>query len=709
MKIHRYFVTAPSGLAELVAEELRELGARAVRVDSGGVGVRGPLAFGYRICLWSRCASRVLLGLAELVAENADALHREVRALPWEEHLDPDRTFAVSVVGTGAGVHNTKFGAQRVKDAIVDRFRERIGRRPSVDLEQPDVRVVVRLHGRGVGVHLDLAGQSLHRRGWRSSAGPAPLKENLAAALLRRAGWPEISRGGGPLVDPMCGAGTLVIEAATLAADIAPALGRSRFGFEGWLGHEPRTWSEVADEARERAERGRARELPVIVGLDQDPAMLEHARRNAAAAGVEGMVSLSCERIEDLSAQSLGLRAAASASEHGALVVANPPHGERLGSKLEARHAHAQLGRAIGRELEGWRAAILTTDDDLPHALGWVPQRRDAVFNGPIPSLMLTGLVGRCDPDPAVSPFANRLRKNLRTIGRWAKRHDVECHRIYDGDIPEYNAAVDRYGRWVHVQEYAPPPSVDPDQAAMRLHEIVAGVVAVFDVPSEDVFVKQRRRHKGKEQYERRGPGGPQQRVTEGDLCFWINLSDYLDTGLFLDHRITRGKLREWASGRRFLNLFAYTGTATAYAAAGGARTTTSVDLSNTYLEWARRNLELNGLEGPQHRFVQADVRRWVERCRDTFDLVFVDPPTYSTSKRMEGDFDVQRDHRGLLESAMRLLAKGGTLVFSTNARRFVLDAALERKFRVEDWTDRTIPEDFARTPTAHRVWCLSR
>ena len=698
MNIHRYFVTAPRGLAELVGAELRELGARSVRVEPGGVGVRGPLSFGYRICLWSRCASRVLLGLTELVADDADALYREIRGLPWEEHLDPERTFAVAVVGTGAGVHNTKFGAQRIKDAIADRFRERIGRRPSVDLDAPDLRVVVRLQGRGVSVHLDLAGASLHRRGWREAAGAAPLKENLAAALLRRGGWPEVLASGGALIDPMCGAGTIVIEAATWAADIAPGLGRARFGFEGWRGHESETWAALLQEARDRAELGRAKTLPPIVGLDRDEHVIEHAKRNAAAAGVESLVTLRCETLA---------HAAPPEGDGTGLVVTNPPHGERLGSKDEARQAHAELGRVLQRAFVGWRAAVLTTDDELPFAIGWVPGRQDEVNNGPIPSLLLTGTLEA--PAEDTTPFANRLRKNLRTIGRWAKRNEIECHRIYDADIPEYNAAVDRYGKWVHVQEYAPPAMIDPGLAAVRMVEMVRGVVRVLGVPAQDVYVKQRQRQKGKSQYERRGPGGPKEQVAEGNLRFWVNLSDYLDTGLFLDHRITRSLLGEWAKGRRFLNLFAYTGTATVHAAAGGARDTTSVDLSNTYLDWARRNLELNGLHGPRHAFVQADVRTWLERSRETFDLVFMDPPTYSTSKRMRGDFDVQRDHRAFIDLAVRRLSPDGMLVFSTNARRFVLDSAVSRHYRVEDWTERTIPKDFARTPTIHRVWTITR
>jgi 23S rRNA (guanine2445-N2)-methyltransferase / 23S rRNA (guanine2069-N7)-methyltransferase len=699
MTIHRFFVTAPRGLADLLALELRELGAGSVRIEPNGVGVRGPLVFGYRICLWSRLASRVLLGLGEVVADNADALYREIHRLPWEDHLDPDHTFAVLVSGSGAGVHHTKFGAQRVKDAIADRFRERIGRRPSVELEQPDLRVVVRLHGRGVGVHLDLAGHSLHRRGWRAAAGAAPLKENLAAALLHRGGWPEILARGGALVDPMCGAGTLVIEAATLAADIAPGLGRPRFGFEGWRGHEPQPWAQLLQEARDRAQQGRARGLPPIVGFDRDETMIEYALQNAAAAGVDSIVTLRPGVLEQASAVAVGPTG---------LVATNPPHGERLGSKDEARRTHAELGRVLQRNFPGWRAAVLTTDDELPYTMGWTPERQESVFNGPIPSLMLSGTMDPTATAASPTPFSNRLRKNLRTTGRWAKRQGVECYRLYDGDIPEYNAAIDRYGPWVHVQEYAPPATVDPYQAAMRLYEIVEGITAVLGVSAQDVFVKQRRRQKGKSQYEREGPGGPAQQVSEGDFRFWINLADYLDTGLFLDHRSTRALLREWATGRRFLNLFAYTGTATAYAAAGGARTTTSVDLSNTYLDWAKRNLELNALTGPQHRFVHDDVRRWIEGCRESFDLIFMDPPTYSTSKRMRGDFDVQRDHRTLIDGAMRVLHTDGVLVFSTNARRFVLDSAVARRYRVEDWTARTIPEDFSRTPTIHRCWTIS-
>jgi 23S rRNA (guanine2445-N2)-methyltransferase / 23S rRNA (guanine2069-N7)-methyltransferase len=307
------------------------------------------------------------------------------------------------------------------------------------------------------------------------------------------------------------------------------------------------------------------------------------------------------------------------------------------------------------------------------------------------------------------SPFANRLRKNQDRLRSWLKRSGVSCYRMYDADIPESNVAIDRYEDCAVVQEYAPPASVDPELAVLRLHEIVVDVARVLQIDPTAVFVKQRRRRVDDRQYERSGAGGPRQQVREGDLRLWVNLSDYLDTGLFLDHRRTRQLVRELAAGRRFLNLFGYTATVTLAAAAGGASSTTTVDLSNTYLRWARDNLALNDLDGERHHYVRDDVLAWLRHTRDTFDLAFVDPPTHSRSKRMRGDFDVQRDHGALIDAAMRRLTPDGVLLFSTHAHRFELDPALTGRYHVVDLTADTIDPDFARTPRVHQLWRITR
>jgi len=310
----------------------------------------------------------------------------------------------------------------------------------------------------------------------------------------------------------------------------------------------------------------------------------------------------------------------------------------------------------------------------------------------------------------AAQMFANRLHKNLRHLGRWLTRENIHCYRLYDADIPEYAIAVDVYQgeqRWVHIQEYQAPPQVDSSKAQARLREAVAVIGELLEIPEQQLFLKVRRQQKGKAQYQKLGAAGHFHTVQEGGNRFLVNFSDYLDTGLFLDHRITRAMLSELAGGRHFLNLFAYTGSATVYAARGGAVSTTSVDISNTYLQWARRNLELNGYSGRQHRLVRANCPEWLQQSagQRRFGLIFLDPPSFSTSKRMHGTFDVQRDHVPLIKATARLLEPDGVLIFSNNRRRFSMDRAALQELSIEDLSRATLPKDFERNPRIHNCW----
>jgi 23S rRNA (guanine2445-N2)-methyltransferase / 23S rRNA (guanine2069-N7)-methyltransferase len=306
------------------------------------------------------------------------------------------------------------------------------------------------------------------------------------------------------------------------------------------------------------------------------------------------------------------------------------------------------------------------------------------------------------------------VRKNLARLEAWARREDEACFRVYDADMPEYAFAVDLYGngeRWACVQEYAAPASVAQEGARARRDEALSVLPEVLGLPRERVVLRVRRRQRHGEQYEKVAEEAVFHEVREGRYRFLVNFTDYLDTGLFLDHRITRRRLGELAAGQQFLNLFAYTGTATVHAVGGGATASTTVDMSKTYLQWARRNLALNGLAGPAHGFVQADCLAWLEEQSRTssqrYGLIFVDPPTISRSKRMQREFDVQRDHVALLQAAGRLLAPGGTLVFSNNYQRFRIDATALADFVVEDISRATIPEDFRRNPRIHACFLL--
>jgi len=311
---------------------------------------------------------------------------------------------------------------------------------------------------------------------------------------------------------------------------------------------------------------------------------------------------------------------------------------------------------------------------------------------------------------------ANRLRKNLKRLAGWRKQQQIRCFRAYDADIPEYAVAVDIYEcedgqRRVHVQEYAAPKSIDEFKARQRLDDALSAIRSVLEVPDENLFVKVRQRQKGTDQYNKLDSSGQFFTAREHGHLFELNFSDYLDTGLFLDHRTTRALIQTEAKGKHFLNLFAYTGSVSVHAAAGGAAGTTTIDMSNTYLDWARRNMASNGHNGDQHRFIRADCIDWLQQAAngEQYELIFLDPPSYSSSKRMRQTFDVQRDHVELISATLRLLAPGGTLIFSNNLRHFRMDQAALPQARIEDISRRTLPKDFERNPRIHNCWRIGQ
>jgi 23S rRNA (guanine2445-N2)-methyltransferase / 23S rRNA (guanine2069-N7)-methyltransferase len=716
-------VASPRGFADLLARELAALGAQDVKERSTGVACRGDLAVAYRACLESRIANRVFLELARFEAADADGFYAAARRIDWTQHLGSESTLACDFSGRHPTITHSQFGALRLKDAIVDSLREASGARPDVARERPDVRVHAHAHGTRITVSLDLSGESLHRRGYREAAGEAPVKENVAAGVLLRAGWRELAEQGTELLDPLCGSGTFVIEGALIAADIAPGLMRDYFGFLGWRGHDAALWDSLRAAAGERAQAGAVRVRSALRGMDRDSAAIANARRNAHKAGLESLVTFEVGALAD-------------AAPHGGagLVCTNPPYGVRLEDRESARNVHRELGRVLRERFAGWNAVILTGAADLGLEIGIRAQRVHTVWNGPIECRLLridvepqefrapgvpsreTQIDTSLRDTPGAKMFANRLRKNLERLSDWARREGVSCYRLYDADMPEYALAIDRYlcieptEEWLYVQEYQAPREIEAEAVRRRRNEALSVLPEVTGVPVERIRFRTRRRHPRGSQYEKRATEGQFRVVEEHGLRFWVNFDDYLDTGLFLDHRPTRARLRAAAQRGRFLNLFCYTGTATVYAAAGRARSTTSVDLSATYLDWAQRNLTLNGLSSRDHETVRADAREWLTDAarRDaSYELIFLDPPTFSTSKRMEGTLDVQRDHSHLVDACMHLLANDGLLLFSTNSQRFKLDTALGERYAVHDISAATLPHDFARNPRIHRCYEL--
>ena len=700
-----FFATCPKGMDDLLAAELIQMGAAEIRPAVAGVGFVANLEAAYRICLGSRLASRILLQLGEFAAANDQQLYDGVQTIDWNQHLAADGTLAVSCQLNKSSMTNSHYATLKIKDAIVDQFNAAFDQRPWVDRDQPDVRVHVYVERDVARISLDLSGESSHKRGYRSGQVTAPMKENLAAAILLRAGWPNENK---TLVDLMCGSGTLLIEAALIALHTAPGLDRDYFGFLKWKQHDAALWQQVRQAAQMLRKQSREQIQLSITGYDESAAAIAAAHKNIHAAGLDDFIQI----------EQRALSACVAAAADTGLVVVNPPYGERLGDVRQLAYTYAELGDCWKQFFPGWTVALFTGNHDLAKQVGLRAHKTNTLYNGAIECGLFHYRINEKPADDVKTPaqekadearqaFVNRLTKNHKHYARWAQRSGIECYRVYDADIPEYAVAVDVYADWLHVQEYAPPATVDVRSAQRRMRQIMQALPVTLGVDESHVIFKTRQQQKGSNQYEKQDNENHVVVVQEAGLKFYVNLQDYLDTGLFLDHRLTRALIRDLSKDKRVLNLFAYTGTASVYAVAGGARSVTTVDMSRTYLDWAERNFRLNEFSTSKHRFLQADCVYWLgeQTSGDNFDLIFLDPPTFSNSKRMEDVLDVQRDHPDLIKYCMQLLSPQGVLIFSTNFRRFKLDDELAEQFSIAEISAKTLPEDFKRNPKIHRCW----
>ena len=708
------FATTARGFEELLKSELTELGAQDAKVAQGGVHYWADDETLYRTLLWSRLSSRILLPIVQAKVFSDLDLYSAVVGVNWLDYFDEKVHFFVDFNGTNQEIRHTQFGAMRVKDGIVDYF-ERHGRaRPNVDKEQPDIRIHAYLNRDDVVLSLDLSGGALHMRGYREDTGKAPLRETLAAAIVLRSGWQK----GIPLVDPMCGSGTLLIEAAQMEAQIAPQLYRLHWGFDFWQGHNQAAWEKVKEEALALAEAEKQRENPPhFYGFDLDHLVLQKAKQNAKNAGVAHLMQWQQGDVAAIKNPSPNV---------AGTVICNPPYGERLGTTPALIALYSVFGQRLKQQFAGWNASIFSGESSLLDCLRLRSHRQFKAKNGPLDCVQKNYQIAERTEQSAVEnalefdrtssvtsevavDFANRLQKNIKKIEKWAKQQGLDAYRLYDADLPEYNLAVDRYADHIVVQEYAAPKNIDENKARQRLLDAVNATLNVTGIETNKLILKVRQKQKGTNQYEKLANKGEYFYVNEYGAKLWVNLTDYLDTGLFLDHRLTRKMLGEMAQGKDFLNLFAYTGSATVHAALGKAKSTTTVDMSNTYLNWAEQNLLLNDIEGKQHKLIQADCLQWLEKCDRQFDLIFVDPPTFSNSKRMEDSWDVQRDHIKLMTNLKRILRPNGTIVFSNNKRGFKMDFAKleELGLSAVEISHKTLPLDFERNKQIHNCWLV--
>ncbi len=718
----KYFAASAANQNDLVAAEALKIGAQEIHEIGGGVEFEGDLATGYRFCLNSRIASRLMVGIAyDEDILSADELYDASIALPWEEFISPEKTFQVTITTVRCKwLKNSQFGALRLKDAIVDRIREKFDdERPSVDTEEPDITFHLHINNDIVKWYVDFSGKSMHKRGYREEATLALMKENLASAVVMRSPWYRGLLEGTPtqLLDPFCGSGTILIEAAMMAADMAPGiLHYQDFAFFNLPFHDEDLFEEVLEEVYGAAEANQLKEK-LFTGWDIDPQAVSIAKKNAKSARVDHLINFEVKDFSTVTPEDI--------PEGAHHMITDPPYGMRLVNREPIEHLYRMIGKTCNTLFGGWNIAILCGKKELLSYVDMKPNRTNSLFNGPIESQLAhyyvfseeekQEFIRRAQErkeqrlneplSEGAQMVFNRLRKNMARLEPIMKDQGVSSYRLYDADMPEYSAAIDIYeNTHIHLQEYAPPNSIPEEDAERRLEELIQATERATGIDIDHIYVKQRKAQKGKDQYEKLDNEKNFFIMREHDHMFLVNFTDYLDTGIFLDHRPVRGMIEQQADKKRFLNLFCYTGTATVHAASGGAVSTVSVDASSTYLDWAIRNMELNGHKGMEHFYYKDDVIAWLRDTHDMYDLIFCDPPTFSNSK-MRREFDVYRDQKILIHQCMNHLNRNGKLIFSTNFRKFKMEEELLNSYDVKDISEETIGEDFKRNQKIHYCW----
>lgn len=727
-KTFSLFATTAKGLEDLLALEIEQLGIEDFKPTKAGVYFTGNQTQALSVCLWSRIANRVLLQISQFDAASEEELYNEIYNIDWQQYITLGQTFSIDCSVSHSQINHNKYAALKTKDAIVDQLRDQTGERPNVDTEQPDVRLNLYIHHDKASLSLDLSGDSLHKRGYRIEGEHAPLKENLAAAILMRAQWPKRANNNQALIDPMCGSGTLLIEAGMIAADIAPGLQRDYYGFLSWQYFDESAWKTLLSDAEKRRAVGLKKSIS-ITGYDASKFAIRAAETNIKAANLERLIHVEKRDINDAS-----IRHTKQKSQDEGLLIVNPPYGVRLSNKEEVAELYKNIGLQFQQEFKGWDASIFTDSLDLAKNIPLRAHKIHTLYNGALECKLLHF---RIDPkfyfdtdrkfrtvtaeerSENAKMFENRLKKNIKHLRKWAKRENISCYRLYDADLPEYALAIDIYYAktvscteakpYLNIQEYEAPSTIDKKTAQRRLNEALSISLECLGLTQDSLFIKQRKQQKGSQQYEKISNDKRMLVTEEGGHPFYINLENYLDTGLFLDHRITRQMVQDLANDKDVLNLFSYTSTASVYAAKGGARSTTSVDMSNTYLDWSAKNFELNDIYGDNHEFIRANCIEWLKEQRKTYDLIFLDPPSFSNSKKMEDDFNIQDDHVDLIHHVMHVLKPEGTLIFSNNFRRFKLDTHNLKNYHIENITEKTIPLDFKRNKKIHHCWKITK
>lgn len=736
--IDRFYMTCPAHCEELLRKEVEEAGGVDIKVRIRAVTFGGTGEVGYRLCLYSAYGNALYRILAEGHAEGKEDIARLAAEVAWEEVFSEEASFSVTcklASNNRTAITDSRYGALLLKDCVCDRFRDVCGRRPSVHTARPDVKLHLQIVHAHAMICVNWSGETLNRRGYRPAGVEAPLKENTAAAVIARC-RKQLSAAEF-VVDPMCGSGTLLIEAAMAESGIPAGLLRSRrsrgFGFQTLKDFDRGLWDRLRAEAEkavsDRSRNAGQRQIRYF-GFDIDRRAAEAARQNVAAAGLS-------DRIVIRQADFHTLTAAAFPDDwdpEKTCLVVNPPYGERLGDKATVPELYRDFGHLLREVFPGAVACVLCGDASLAAAVGLKAAKTAPFRNGALETVLAVypifsesqrnasrsageSKLSAIHSGEALSEgsrmFVNRLKKNRKEWEKTAVSRTTSVFRLYDADMPEYNASVDIYipvtgddcSPRIYLSEYQPPSSVSEESRRKRLNEMIDGLLSFFKTDRRHLYLRTRFRQKNGEVYEKLGTRSELYVIAEEGLRFEVNLSDYLDTGLYPDHRPLRRILRREAAGKRFLNLFSYTATASVCAAAGGAVRVVSVDASARYLETGKRNFELNGFSPESAVWIRSDVMKFLKEDTAVFDLIYLDPPTFSNSKSARDDFDLQTIQGELIDLCMKRLVKGGVLYFSNHFRKFVPDERMTEKWRPEEMTEATLDPDFRRNRKIHRCW----
>ncbi|QDV69756.1 Ribosomal RNA large subunit methyltransferase K/L [Rosistilla carotiformis] len=736
--------TCAFGLEAVVRRELSDLGYVGKVISPGRILFSAPPEAICRANLWLRSADRVLIRLATFEAADFDALFDQTRDLSWSQWLPQDACFPVSAKSHDSQLESVPAIQRTVKKAAVLGMQREFGTEV-LDESGAQYKIEASLIKDVATLTIDTTGPGLHKRHYCDRPALVLVKETLAAALVQLSFWNRDR----PMVDPFCGSGTIVIEAAMIGRRIAPGLGRS-FSAQQWPTLSPAMWENAIEEAMQL-------QLPDlegrIIGTDVDGRSLAAARESAVRAGVEGSVHF----------QTKSFGALSSNKQYGCVITYTPYEmGGRRNPEQDALYRSIPL---VLRRLTTWSHYVLTPHPRFEQIVGRDADRRRKLYNartectyyqfhgpkrprdaaatraaeadspdaaetegsiqnpptesvGPMPAAVG---VPAARPKPTIAPafghldakaheqaalFRTRLTKRARHLRRLPTRQGVTCFRLYERDIPEIPLVVDRYGDHLHINEYERPHDRDPAQHANWLDLMAKTAGETLEIPKGQTFLKRRLRQSGSSQHEHVASDHYETEVTEAGLRFIVNLSDYVDTGLFLDHRLTRGMVRAEAEGKSMLNLFAYTGSFSVYAAAGGAARTTTVDWSNTYLDWARRNMALNGFDGLEHKYHRESALDFLanQPLQPAYDLAVVDPPTFSNSKRTDDVWDVQQGYVDLINAVLPRMQPGGVIYFSSNFRRLKFDPEAIDADEIREISAQTVPPEY-RNRRIHRCW----